>query len=562
MKSPSKSPRAALSRRSFVSRVAAASSVAGLAAIPSRPASATTPVIDPLPPAQQRKAAALRIRLAAAQFEFSQPVAPHPDNGDEIQLPNFIGNYSKGLPHNALGEVDRNAYAALLKAVSRGRPDDFESIPLGAPVGRRRKLVNPQAGLAFDLEGADSHDLAICPAPALGSAEAAGEIVENYWMALARDIAFADYESNALIKLAGTGLSRLPDFRGPKAGAAVSPATIFRLDAPGCLIGPYLSQFLWMTPPFGAAYVQARMRTTAAGVSFLTDYSEWLAAQRGFLPTRTETFDPVRRYLRNGRDLGQWVHIDVLYQAYFHALLVLLAGPSDEPTANGLGAPLNPGNPYLHSRNQEGFGTFDGPHIASLLAEVSTRALKAVWFQKWFVHRRLRPEAFAGRIHNHLRRAAEYPLDWRSLAPSPALTAVHELYGSWLLPMAYPEGSPLHPAYGAGHATVAGACVTILKAWFDETHVIANPVFPTHDARALTPYAGPPLTVGGELNKLASNIAMGRNFAGVHWRSDTAESLKLGEVVAISVLRDQRVTYNEAFRGFTFTRFDGSRITV
>ncbi len=43
-----------------------------------------------------------------------------------------------------------------------------------------------------------------------------------------------------------------------------------------------------------------------------------------------------------------------------------------------------------------------------------------------------------------------------------------------LLPMAFPEGSPMHPAYGAGHATVAGACVTILKAFFDTSAVLAQ----------------------------------------------------------------------------------------
>jgi hypothetical protein len=32
--------------------------------------------------------------------------------------------------------------------------------------------------------------------------------------------------------------------------------------------------------------------------------------------------------------------------------------------------------------------------------------------------------------------------------------------------------------------------------------------------------------------------------------------------VAISVLRDQRMTYKEDFDGFTFTKFDGTRITV
>jgi hypothetical protein len=51
-------------------------------------------------------------------------------------------------------------------------------------------------------------------------------------------------------------------------------------------------------------------------------------------------------------------------------------------------------------------------------------------------------------------------------------------------------------------------------------------------------------------------------MAGVHWRSDSAQGLLLGEAVTISVLRDQRATYNETFNGFTFTKFDGSSITV
>src|SRR5258706_11515936 len=101
-------------------------------------------------------------------------------------------------------------------------------------------------------------------------------------------------------------------------------------------------------------------------------------------------------------------------------------------------------------------------------------------------------------------------------------------HGSYLLPMAFPEGSPLHPSYGAGHATVAGACVTILKAWFDESFIIPNPAQATPDGLSLVPYTGQLLTVGGELNKLAFNVAVGRNMAGIHWRSDAAASLRLG----------------------------------
>jgi hypothetical protein len=98
---------------------------------------------------------------------------------------------------------------------------------------------------------------------------------------------------------------------------------------------------------------------------------------------------------------------------------------------------------------------------------------------------------------------------------------------------------------------------------FDETYVIPSPVEASADGLALVPYSGPDtLTVGGELNKLAANVAFGRNMAGVHWRSDAAQSLLLGEELAISILRDQRPMCNETFDGFTFTRFDGTAITV
>jgi hypothetical protein len=47
-----------------------------------------------------------------------------------------------------------------------------------------------------------------------------------------------------------------------------------------------------------------------------------------------------------------------------------------------------------------------------------------------------------------------------------------------------------------------------------------------------------------------------------HWRSDAEQALLLGEKVTISILRDQRPTYNEPFNGFTFIRFNGTTITV
>jgi hypothetical protein len=109
---------------------------------------------------------------------------------------------------------------------------------------------------------------------------------------------------------------------------------------------------------------------------------------------------------------------------------------------------------------------------------------------------------------------------------------------------------------------VAGACVTVLKAFFDESFVIPNPVEATPDGMGLAAYRGSDLTVGGELNKLASNVAFGRNFAGIHWRSDTSESLKLGEELAIRYLAEDRGCLNERMEGYSLTRFDGTTLTI
>jgi hypothetical protein len=187
--------------------------------------------------------------------------------------------------------------------------------------------------------------------------------------------------------------------------------------------------------------------------------------------------------------------------------------------------------------------------------------LKAQWFQKWMVHRRLRPEEFGGRVEVQRLGRRTYPFH-ADLGNSSVLGDVFARWGSHLLPLAFPEGSPLHTSYGSGHATVAGASVTMLKAFFDESAQIKNPVVPSADGLSLLPYQGTPLTIGGELNKIASNVAQGRNIAGVHWRTDASEAMKLGEAVAISILKETKSCFNETFNGFSLTKFDGTTITV
>jgi hypothetical protein len=113
--------------------------------------------------------------------------------------------------------------------------------------------------------------------------------------------------------------------------------------------------------------------------------------------------------------------------------------------------------------------------------------------------------------------------------------------------------------------------VTILKAWFAENVRLADlplplkPQVPNGDGTALVDYTGADagsLTVGGELNKVAANIAIARNMAGVHWRSDYQQSILLGEQVALYILRKQRRDYNEKGWSFSLRRFDGTNVTI
>jgi hypothetical protein len=230
---------------------------------------------------------------------------------------------------------------------------------------------------------------------------------------------------------------------------------------------------------------------------------------------------------------------------------------------SSLNLPLDANNPYRTSQTQIGFGTFGGPHIATVLCEAATRALHATWYQKWFAHRRLRPEAFAGAIEAKLRHGANFEIHQSILDDVNTSGKLGDFFaGDALLPLAFPEGSPTHPSYTAGHATVAGACVTILKAFFDESAIIPNPKMPADDGFSLQAYTGPSLTVGGELNKIATNVGIARNIAGVHWRSDLTQSHLLGERIAIQLLKEHNTTFNEIFKGMNLTKFDGTTIQV
>ena len=381
---------------------------------------------------------------------------------------------------------------------------------------------------------------------------------------------------------------------------------------------------------YGAQRIDQRISAAAPGLDHMTDWTLWLDVQNGAAVGGTDRFEQggKPRFLDTPRDLATYVHFDQLYQAYLNACLLLL----DYKVPFDFGLPSGKGHVTRGS-----FATFGGPHILALLTEVSTRALKAVRRQKFQHHLRGRPEQLAAMLT--LAANAPERLGSAQADASNALTVLLErapgLMGmiatrnarqnvtrldpanrifptgdgttcgfvpaedrNYLLPMAFPEGSPMHAAYGAGHATVAGACITVLKAFFElspnevRTPGLGQPLPVAKTAQdqwwkkatfsermrlrnVYVPPADPwsmaleasgefrpsQLTIEGELNKLAANISLGRNMAGVHFYTDYFDSLRMGERIAVGILQEQMTSYNDPC-SMRLPSFDADRIVI
>ncbi|WP_448659308.1 hypothetical protein ACPVPU_02300 [Sphingomonas sp. CJ99] len=536
---------------------------------------------------------------------------------------------------------------------------DPASHPLSSPARPLgyRKLTSPLTGHVYDTQGGDAGAFAIAAAPLVASDELAAEMAELYAMALLRDVPFTaiEDESGPNVAAVRQALDSMPWFDGSYTptgdaerrrfetrGVINGGADLFRGSTPGSKAGPWVSQLMLVgnqpnpmfrfvkpdgTPAsgnssqpsfvgtaarfgredgyvyYGTQVIDQRSIVAREGIDYLTNWGAWLDAQNGVDFNNFDRFRDRRRYLWTPRDIATYVHYDALYQAYQVACLLMLADPA---------FPKDRGMPETTSATRAAFASFGGPHILSLVTEVATRGLKAVWRQKWLHHRRMRPEVLAGLITLHANDPARLSNRNPALAQSvaaitgkipPAILTMIAQHNqaqnastelkqkasglpadfptiadtkNYLLPMAFPEGSPTHPAYGAGHATVAGACVTVLKAFFEmyaadgvterpwpftpfvASHTNAN----ANEGGELVAAPGTPtITIQGELDKLAMNIANARNMAGVHYYTDYYESLRLGERITVSILEEQLSLYDEPV-SMNFTSFDGDRIRI
>ncbi|MEM9330080.1 MAG: vanadium-dependent haloperoxidase [Pseudomonadota bacterium] len=564
-----------------------------------------------------RRQQSLDVRESAAKLAADRVHPEHLANGDEQKyaVANYPMSFTKGLEHDEVTGLVSNKqdFEAFRQAIDNGFIEPYTTrvrVPRPEGVGRRRWEA-PTAGVAFDLEGPDAQAVTMPPAPALNSDELNFEMAEVYELALLRDTPFSIFDEgggsgqNALnraikrlnnLPYAMNGFQDRP--RLTDESGKLTRQTVFRGSSPGVGEGPYLSQFLLignrdltgsLNPEdgrimYGAQRINQRVPEAVKGVDYMTTWADWLAVQNGFDVNASngtssgQEFTGKYRFIHTLRDLATYVHFDALYQAYLNACLILLSSRTPfDPAFDNLSGTDNH-SVLIDAENEitsttGGFALYGGPQIQTLVTEVATRALKAVRFQKFNNHLRLRPETLSGRIEAaKVLHEAEPTLcnafgDMADqLAETVEAVRSANASGTALLPMAFAEGSPMHPTYGAGHASVAGACVTMLKAFFDTSAVFAKVdgvagfygqrqldaakkvefiYYESQDngKRLVEKEIDCPLTLEGELNKLAANISIGRNMAGVHFFSDYFDSVRLGEEISIGILEEQALGY-------------------
>ncbi len=415
-------------------------------------------------------------------------------------------------------------------------------------------------------------------------------------------------------------------FRGSGPGVKVGPyVSQFMLQ--GNTNSPSTGNITDASISYGRQVIDQKIETFVPGRDYMVHWNAYVDVQNGadFSSTNDDGINKTRKFIATPRDMATYVKYDALYQAYLNACLLMLGDGANfrfqQPVVNKYTGLEGPGFPDGRRRadgsppSRQAFATFGGPHILSMVTEVATRCLKAVRRQKFNYHRRARPERIgamltlraaennpgvpqvSGQIGSQTAVRLDTMLNTANLGPLLALVDQHnqarlaatdgadphldfaaapdaDWFASaqnFLLPMAFSEGSPMHPSYGAGHATVAGGCVTMLKAFFDTTNADGaslawpsglQPVVATEDGAELMRLTGSDIsdmTINGELNKLAANISIARDMAGVHYYTDYYESLRMGERVAMGILIEQMKQFNEPVE-FSFESFDGDHV--
>jgi len=543
--------------------------------------------------------AALHSALLQPAYDISA------ENNGEATVENHYGPaHTKSLEHDAttglLTPAGVENFQQLLTAIASTKQTDYNAI---VRFPGASKFVNPQGSNLLTLQGMPNNLIPMPLFPLLSTPQAAALLIELYLQAICRSVNFSDYGTGAgtdvdtlhggsITTNAAAILTALRSaYEGPKLNTLVTPDLLFKIEGDNALIGPYVSQFKYCNVPieFQFNYTFVPYVDRAQNREFGVSWSDFVAIQNGLIPRPYLPSDfNGQVYITCGRDCATLVHSDGPGEIFFYTVNSLIYYKF----------PFSLTLPYYNSSmpNEAAFVDMSTADLYSALFDVSSEALKHAWAHKWRGQRVLRPDAFAGLVHQ-AKVTATNPfnldqslfatyitpagpvnlLDWvKSYNTIQETDAVQDpltppLAETYLLSQMFPDGSPVHPSYPSGHATVSGACITIMKAFFKDDELIKNHLTPKKpdpaDATQLVDLSvdegSDLLTVDGELNKLAVNVAMGRDFAGIHYRMDAYEGILVGERLALHYLQDHARSYNEQlFAGFELTTFQGERVRV
>ncbi|WP_422050791.1 hypothetical protein [Shimia sp.] len=536
---------------------------------------------------------------------------------EEISDPSYTDNMG-----NRIALFDSPAYCGSFQTRPNAEGSEFSW----------RNWDMPLAYHQLVAQAPEANSVALAPAPCLGSDELAAEMAELYAMAYLRDLSFEAMRTSKTSQRVAAALSNMPWFdpeqtptdaegnplsmvssnRRTRDGENLTPQTLFRGSSAGCADGPYVSQFLLQgaAAPEDKGYAprderaqskigrwDQRITERAPGVDYLRDWAEWLDVQNG-ANTKKElaAFEGTKKYIETPRDLATLACSDASCKPYLNTAALLF----DWNTKSDLGMPK--------IEDKRHFDGSEEAHLLSLLKETAKRAHRASWQQKFETHNRARPEKLGSvacliengygaelgaaeamatqhvdklgsastEDFNLIEAIVAAPSERRFKHNTRSWSRLPEMTRNLLLPMASPGGSPMHPSYGAGHATIAGGCVTVLKAFF-RTHDADQRPMSLKEAGAPAAFvpedgglnlketkgddAPDVLTLNGELNKLAENMSLAGCMAGVNYYSDSFDSLRMGERIAVGILAEHMATFRSNVT-MTLETFDGDILTI
>ena len=408
-----------------------------------------------------------------------------------------IKPFAKGHDADALG-------LALQIPNRQARRDAIATVRLYGS----RKLVNPSAGW-----GAPSTAPSVGTPPDDESLETACELAEIAGAMILADTDLAKLGqhpdairlTDTLLALGGTSLVE------PR------PGGLFRMNA-GRLGGRIPSLF---STGYRTGWAARAPYNPSERMGFYgTTRTEWEALQDGSIPIQQALGEPMPRFASTGRGWASLADQDppITIPETIARELVITAGPSSR---------------FPPLRTESGFVSYGGlMWLQGSIGQASLAAMDEAWRLKW-LYRRQRPEelwprAVAGELHPDFLQHAGWLV---------------ERFGSYL-PMIYAPGSPLHPDWVSGHAVLAGAGFTILKATFADQ-----------------PYQGSG-SLHRELDLAAWLMSFGRLAAGIHTRSSLTAGLMLGQHHAIQLLNQQTANSTLPLGDTVFLGFNGQMVRL